>query len=780
VAVAEAPARSTDTMEPVTLAIAGMTCGACAARIERRLNALDGVKASVNYATERASAQLAPSVPPTRLLEAIESAGFTAQVVDEGRDIDSQRAEADRRVHTLGRRLVVSALLLMPLSDLSLAFWLFPQFRFPGWQWVLLVLATPVVTWAAWPFYTAAVRGARHGTTTMDTLVSIGIAAATCWSLYAMFWVDTGHQGRSGVPLLHWRHLPGGAIYLEVAVGVTTFLLAGRYFEALSRRRATSALRSLAAVGARHVTVLDPNGEERRAAVDELEVGDRFVVRPGETVATDGVVESGRAAIDRSAMTGESLALETGAGDDVIGGTVSLDGRLVVRATKVGRDTQLANMLRLVEEAQNQKAGAQQLADRISSVFVPVVLAMALATLAGWLSAGAAPVKAFGAALSVLIIACPCALGLATPMALFVASGRAARLGIFFKGHRAIEASRQVDTVLLDKTGTVTRGEMVVTAIEVVPGEEPSEVLRLAGAVEQASEHLAGRAIAAAAQQAGELPPADCFVARPGFGARAMVAGHEVAVGRSELFDGDEAISDALLACRDRWGHLGSTTAFIACDGAVVGAVALADEPKPSAAPAVQELERLGLHCTLLTGDNERAARTIGRAIGIADVVAGALPEDKVAVIRRLQAEGRTVAMVGDGINDGPALATADLGLAVGSGTDVARNAADLLILRDDLRVVATAINLSRQTVRTIRGNLVWAFAYNVAAIPLAACGFLNPFIAGAAMAFSSGFVVWNSSRLRHVGADFPQLAPEPDGPAAESVAPAARLVPAS
>ncbi len=586
----------------------------------------------------------------------------------------------------------------------------------------------------------------------MDTLVSLGILAATGWSVYAMFWRDTSRAPRTVLFVL--AHQSGGAIYIDVAVGVTTFLLAGRYFEAWSKRRTGNALRSLAAVGAKDVAVLDATGVEHRLPVAQLAVGDQFVVRPGETVATDGEIVFGHSAIDRSAMTGESLPVDVAPGDDVVGGTVAVGGRLVVRATKVGRDTQLAHMIRLVENAQNQKAAVQRLADRIAAVFVPAVLVIALMTLAVWLLVEGPTERAFSAALSVLIIACPCALGLATPTALLVASGQGARLGIFFKGYQALEASRQIDTVVLDKTGTVTEGKMAVTDVEGAPGVERAMLLRWAGALEQASEHLVGRAIASAAEaELGSLPTVDGFTSEPGVGVRGTVDGHLISVGKLDIFANCVGeIPDKLAAQCAAWESLGRTTVLVGQDEAIVGAMAVADTVRPSAASAVQGLQALGLHCVVLSGDNEPTVRAVGAEIGVTDVVASALPADKVAVIRRLQEEGRSVAMVGDGVNDGPALVCADLGLAVGSGTDVAINAADLIIVRDDLGVVVTAIDLARRTLKTIRGNLAWAFAYNVAAIPLAALGFLNPLIAGAAMALSSGFVVWNSSRLRHVG----------------------------
>ena len=731
----------------VSLAIEGMTCGACAARIEQRLNAMEGVEARVNYATERARVSVGTGVPVERLVAEVRAAGYGARVAPALLDEADQRAEADRRVRSLGRRLVVAGLLFMPLCDLSVVFSLVPSVRFDGWQWLLLALAAPVVTWAAWPFHKAALRNLRHGTFTMDTLVSLGVVAATAWSLHAVFTTDTGPAVRSVGYVL--SHQSGGSIYFDVAAGVTTFLLAGRFFEAWAKRRTGNALRALAAVGAKEVSVIDETGFERRRPAAALGVGQRFVVRPGETVATDGEVVFGHSALDRSAMTGESLPADVGPGDRVTGGTVSVGGRLVVRATKVGADTQLAHMARLVEDAQNEKAAVQRLADRIASVFVPAVVVMAVGTLAGWVVAGGPTEHALSAALSVLIIACPCALGLATPTALLVASGRGARQGIFFKGYLALERSRQVDTVVLDKTGTLTQGRMTLAEVAAAQGEDRAEVLRVAGALEQPSEHLIARAVAAAAaKEAGALPAVEGFTARPGLGATGTVEGRRVAVGRSGLFDGWAPVPAEVAATCAGWEGAGRTAVLVGWDGRVVGALALADSPRPTAAEAVVRLKALGLRCVLLTGDNEATARAVAGAVGIDEVVAGALPAEKVAVIRRLQAEGRSVAMVGDGVNDGPALAAADLGLAVGSGTDVAINAADLIVVRDDLRIVPAAVELARRTLSTIRGNLAWAFAYNVAAIPLAACGLLNPLIAAGAMALSSAFVVWNSSRL--------------------------------
>lgn len=736
----------------VSIAVDGMTCGACAARIERRLNALPGVEATVNYASERARVRAPADLSMRVLLDQIESIGYAAEIVDDGSASPARAIEADQRVRSIGRRLAVAAILFMPLGDASIAFWLVPSIRFPGWQWVLVAMAIPVLTYCAWPFYGAAIRAARHGTATMDTLVSIGILAATGWSLYAMFWVDTGNARLNVLDVI--EHRTNGAIYLDVAAGVTTFLLAGRFFEALFRRRAGDGLRALAEVGAKQASILDDEGVEHFIPASQLLVGDRFVVRPGETVATDGEVVLGHSSIDRSAMTGESLPIDVGMGTQVTGGTVSVDGRLVVRATKVGKATQLANMVRLVEEAQSEKADVQRLADRISGVFVPAVLVIAVATLVGWLLAGGSPEQAFNACLCVLIIACPCALGLATPTALVVASGRGASLGIFFKGYQALEASRQVDTVVLDKTGTLTNGELTVVDVEPVAEFERSIILGWAGALERASEHLVARAIVAFAEkECGSLAPVEHFVALPGLGARGIVEGDAIAVGRAALFarSGVEIPGDLAERCA-AWEELGRTCVIVGRDEAVVGVIALTDTLRPTAPAAVRQLRALNLHCVLLSGDNGPATRAIGDALDVTDVVSGALPDEKVEVVHALQAAGHSVAMVGDGVNDGPALARANLGLAVGSGTDVAINAADLVIVRDDLRVVATAIDLSRRTIRTIRGNLLWAFAYNIAAIPLAASGLLNPLIAAAAMALSSGFVLWNSSRLRHVG----------------------------
>jgi P-type Cu+ transporter len=746
--------------QELELSIQGMTCAACAARVEKKLNAVGGVRATVNFATERARVTAPASVPVPRLIEAVEEAGYGAEALTSGShgaggvvtpEAAGSGADADR-VAYLKKRLIVALVFFIPLSDLSVLLSLFPAFRFPGWQWVLVALAVPVVGWAAWPFHAAALKNARHGSVSMDTLVSLGITAACAWSVFAMFVLDRGQAGVSAWYLL--LHASGGGIYLEVAASVTTFLLAGRVYEARARRDAGDAMRRLAAAGARDVCVLDEGGTERRVPVAELAVGQRFVVRPGERIAADGEVEFGQSAVDRAVMTGESLPADVAEGDAVTAGTVVVSGRLVVRAVKVGGDTQLAHLVALVEQAQSQKAAIQRLADRICGVFVPAVLVASGLTLAGWLAAGSTAEHAFSAALAVLIIACPCALGLATPAALMVACGRGAQLGIFIKRYEALESSRAVDTVVLDKTGTVTTGVMAVTGVLPAPGVSRRVLLARAGAVEQASEHPVAAAIAGAAlEEAGPLPQAARFMGMPGLGARGQVDGHDVIVGRESLFGQMGMTVPAAVADQCQlWERSGRTAVLAGWDGQARGAVAVADTVKPSAAAAVAALRRLGLRTVLLTGDSRATAQAVAAGVGIDEVIAGALPDQKAALIRGLQAEGHRVAMVGDGVNDGPALATADLGLAMGTGTDVAITAADLIVLRDDLGAVPDAISLARATLATIRGNLAWAFGYNIAAIPLAAAGFLNPLIAGAAMAASSAFVVANSVRLRRFG----------------------------
>ena len=748
----------------IELSIGGMTCAACAARVERRLNKLDGVHASVNYATEKASVAASAEVGIAELIAQVERAGYHAAPIEP--DQPAQDGLTDAPVRYLLRRLVVALLLGVPLGDLSMTVVFLPSSRFTGWQWVLLAMTLPVVTWCAWPFHRKAVIAARHGSTSMDTLVSLGITAASCWSVYTMFFTNgfgangAGQRADSGWGLIFQ---PAGSIYLDVAVGVTIFLLGGRLFEARAKRRAGGALSGLATIGARDVAVLR-DGQEHRIPVAQLRLGDHFVVRPGETIATDGEVVLGHSGVDSSAMTGESAPIEVSEGNPVIGGTIARSGRLVVRATTVGQDTQLAQLVRLVEQAQHDKASVQRLADRICGVFVPVVLALAVLTFLGWLAIGGSIEHAFSSALAVLIIACPCALGLATPTALMVASGRGAELGIFIKGHQALESAKAIDTVVWDKTGTITTGRMPVvdvalveeTPVEGTPveGTQLDTLLRHAGAVEDASEHAVAAAISALARAGlGEIPPVADFTSLSGLGARGLVDGQEVLVGSARLLAARNIpVPTALEEQRVRWEQRGCTTVVVAAGGVVEGAFALTDTVRPSAAAAVTELLRLGLRTVLLTGDNAATARAVATQVGIEEVIAEVLPHDKAAVIEALQAQGRSVAMVGDGVNDAPALARANLGLAVIGGTDVALGAADLILMRHDLTVVPSAIKLARSTLRTIHSNLAWAFSYNVAALPLAALGLLNPLIAGGAMTLSSLFVVSNSLRLRRFG----------------------------
>ncbi len=740
-------------MTEVELSIRGMTCAACAARVEKKLSGLDGVAAAVNFATGKATVTAPASVPVARLIEAVEQAGYGADLRQPWAGAAEPGATGSgseaARVAYLRRRLIVALVFFVPLSDLSLMLSLFPWPRFPGWQWVLVGCAAPVAGWAAWPFHQAALKNARHGAVSMDTLVSLGIAAACGWSVYAMFVLDRGQDRVSALQLL--LHASGGGIYLEVAASVTTFLLAGRWYEARARRDAGVAMRELAAAGAREASVLSGDGTERRVPAGQLRPGDRVVVRPGEVIAADGVVEFGESAVDTSVMTGESVPAEVTVGSVVTAGTVAVSGRLVVRAERTGQDTQLAHLIALVERAQADKSGVQRLADRICGVFVPLVLAAAVLTLAGWLTAGSPAEPAVSATLAVLIIACPCALGLATPAALVVACGRGEQLGIFIKGYQALESSRSVDTIVLDKTGTVTTGTMTVTGVRSASGTSREVLLRRMGGVEDASSHPVAAAVSAVARaELGDLPRAGGFESLPGLGARGMVDAEEVIVGREKLLrDRDITIPEDLAGQCAKWEREGRTVVLAGWSGRARGAVAVADTVKPSAAAAVAALDELGLRTVLLTGDSQAVAETVAAEIGADEVIAGALPADKVAVIRDLQARGRRVAMAGDGVNDGPALAASDLGLALGTGTDVAISAADLILLRDDLGVIPEAIRLARATLGTIRRNLAWAFGYNIAAIPLAAAGFLNPLIAGAAMAASSAFVVANSIRLR-------------------------------
>ncbi|MEU6607247.1 heavy metal translocating P-type ATPase [Streptomyces shenzhenensis] len=734
----------------VELAIGGMTCASCAARIEKKLNRMDGVRATVNYATEKAKVTFDDGVAVADLVATVEATGYTAhEPRPEPAAPDAGAGRPDDELRTLRRRLTTAVVLAAPVIAMAMV----PALQFTYWQWLSLTLAAPVVTYAAWPFHRAAWTNARHGAATMDTLISVGVSAAFLWSLWALFLGTAGMPGMTHPFELTIARTDGtGNIYLEAAAGVTAFILAGRYFEARSKRKAGAALKALLELGAKEVTVLR-DGREHPLPIGELRVGDRFLVRPGEKIATDGTVVEGTSAVDASMLTGESVPVEAGVGDAVTGGTLNAGGRLVVRATRVGADTQLARMARLVEDAQNGKAAAQRLADRISGVFVPVVIALAVATLGFWLGNGAGPTAAFTAAVAVLIIACPCALGLATPTALLVGTGRGAQLGILIKGPEVLESTRRADTVVLDKTGTVTTGSMTLLAVHPAEGTDEHDVLRLAGALEHASEHPVARAVAtAAADRTGPLPAPEDFANVPGRGVQGVVDGHAVLVGREQLLaDWAMALPEGLRRAKAAAEAAGRTAVVVAWDGEARAVLEVADAVKDTSPEAIRRLRGLGLTPILLTGDNRAVAEAVAAEVGIAPehVIAEVLPQDKVDVVKRLQREGRSVAMVGDGVNDAAALAQADLGLAMGTGTDAAIEAGDLTLVRGDLRVAADAIRLARRTLGTIRSNLFWAFAYNVAALPLAAAGLLNPMIAGAAMAFSSVFVVGNSLRLR-------------------------------
>ena len=730
----------------IELPITGMTCASCANRIERKLNKLDGVTASVNYATEKATVMYARTVEVEQLVGAVKAAGYQTALPNTPGEEDVEEDPAG----PLRRRLIVSTLLSVPVLLMAMI----PSLQFDNWQWLSLQMVTPVVLWCAWPFHRAAWANLKQATATMDTLISVGTLSAYLWSLYALFLGDAGMNSMR----MEFSLIPssgGGAneIYLETAAIVTTFILAGRYFEARAKRRAGAALKALLELGAKDVAILDDDGAERRIPIDQLQVGDRFVVRPGEKVATDGVVESGSSAVDNSMLTGESVPVEVGPGSDVAGATVNVGGRLVVRASRIGADTALAQIARLVSDAQTGKAPVQRLADRVSGIFVPVVFAIAIGTLCFWLGTGQSATFAFTSAVAVLIIACPCALGLATPTALMVGTGRGAQLGLLIKGPEVLESTRRIDTIVLDKTGTVTTGQMSLAEFTVIDGIDRGDALRLVGAVEDASEHPIAQAIAKAARDAGPLPQIEGFTNREGLGVEGVVDGHAIVVGRPALLaEWAMHLPAELEVARRAAEGRGQTAIAAGWDGCAVAIFVVADTVKPTSAEAIERLKALGLRTVLLTGDNEATARAVAAEVGIDELVAEVMPADKAAVIRRLQDEGRVVAMAGDGVNDAPALAQADLGLSIGTGTDVAIEASDLTLVSGDLRSASDAIRLSRTTLRTIKQNLGWAFGYNVAAIPLAATGLLNPVIASAAMAVSSLSVVANALRLRRFG----------------------------
>ncbi len=736
----------------IELEIGGMTCASCANRIEKKLNKLDGVAATVNYATEKAKVTVPAGYDPALLVAEVEKTGYTA-ALPKPKDTTANTSETeageeeDTELTSLRHRLVGAIVLTVPVIAMAMI----PALQFVYWQWASLALAAPVIIWAAWPFHKAAWTNLKHGTATMDTLISMGTSVALLWSVYALFFGTAGTPGMTHPFEFTIAPSDGAAnIYLEVGAGVTMFILAGRYFEKRSKRQAGAALRALLELGAKEVAVLR-DGVEVKIPTSDLQVGDEFIVRPGEKIATDGIVVSGSSAVDASMLTGESVPVEGREGDSVTGATVNAGGRLVVRATRVGSDTQLAQMAKLVEDAQTGKAEVQRLADKISGVFVPIVLVVAFITLGAWLGGGFPVAAAFTAAVAVLVIACPCALGLATPTALLVGTGRGAQMGILIKGPEVLESTRKVDTVVLDKTGTVTSGKMTLTDVITEAGVDRAELLRLAGALEDSSEHPIAQAIAkGATQEVGQLPTPEDFANVEGKGVQGIVEGTPVVVGRESLLaDWSQKLSPEVAQAKAQAEGEGKTVVAIGWDGAARGILVVADTVKPTSAEAIRGLKEIGLTPVLLTGDNEAVARQIAAEVGIEEVIAEVLPKDKVDVVTRLQSEGKIVAMVGDGVNDAPALAQADLGLAMGTGTDVAIEASDITLVRGDLRAAVDAIRLSRKTLSTIKPNLFWAFAYNTAAIPVAALGMLNPMLAGAAMAFSSVFVVGNSLRLR-------------------------------